>query len=263
MMNDDAAVRDQGPALPGDAPVRTLPCRVGRKEQLAHDVVGLYLQLPAGERMPFLAGQYVDIILRDGRRRAFSLANSPTRDEYLELHVRYLPGGEFSEYVFHHLREKTLLRIRGPLGAFYWRERSPRPAILLAGGTGFAPIKSIIEFAIDRGSVRPMHLYCGARARRDLYWHALASGWARAHAHLDYVPVLSDPLPEDAWEGRGGLAHEAVLEDFPTLEGYEVYTSGPPAMVYAAREVFLQRGLDPAHLFSDAFEPAYATGHDF
>lgn len=245
-----------------DNEVRTLPCRLARKEQLAHDVMALYLKLPASERLRFRAGQYVDILLRDGRRRAFSLANPPHDDAYLELHVRHVAGGEFSEYVFTHLRERAILRIRGPLGAFYLRNGSDRPIIFLAGGTGIAPIKGMIEHALAHGFTREMHLYFGARAKRDLYLDDLARRWAAQSSHLHYVPVLSEPQPENHWKGRTGLAHEAVLADFADLVGYEVYTSGPPAMVYAAREAFLAHGLDPAHLFSDAFEHAHATGHD-
>lgn len=242
--------------------VRTLPTRVVAKEQLCHDVMRVFLQLPERERLQFHAGQYIDIILRDGRRRAFSLANSPREERFLELHIRQVPGGEFSRYVFEHLREKAILRIRGPLGAFYLRERSERPVILMAGGTGFAPIKGIIEEAIAKGLPRPMHLYCGVRSRRDLYMHELASGWSEAHANIEYVPVLSEPLPEDAWEGRTGLVHEVVLEDFPDLSGYEVYASGPPVMVRAADSLFPARGLDPLHLYSDSFDFAFETGHD-
>lgn len=248
--------------LAEDIEVRTLPCRLARKEQLSHDVMALYLQLPAAERLRFHAGQYVDILLRDGRRRAFSLANPPQDDVYLELHVRHVAGGEFSEYVFTHLKERAIMRIRGPLGAFYLRNDSERPIIFLAGGTGIAPIKGMIEHALAHGVTREMHLYFGARAKRDLYVHDLARGWSARCPNLHYVPVLSEPRPEDEWEGRTGLAHEAVLADFPDLGGYEVYTSGPPAMVYAAREAFLARGLDAAHLFSDAFEHAHATGHE-
>jgi len=242
--------------------VRNLLCRLAHKERLAHDVMALYLRPPATERLRFLAGQYVDIILRDGRRRAFSLANPPHADEFLELHVRHVAGGEFSEYVFSHLKESALIRIRGPLGAFYLREGSERPVVFLAGGTGIAPIKGMIEHALAEGMRRPMHLYFGARALPDLYLHEQARAWALAHPALRYVPVLSAPGAGDHWDGRTGLVHEAVLEDFPDLSGFEVYISGPPAMVYAARETFLGRGLDAAHLFSDAFEHAYETGHD-
>jgi CDP-4-dehydro-6-deoxyglucose reductase len=246
----------------GDIVVRMLPCRVAAKRQLAHDVIQLELKLPQSERLQFLAGQYVDIVMRDGRRRAFSLANPPHDDDYLELQIRHVPGGTFSGYVFQSLKEKSLLRLRGPLGSFYLRKKDKLPVILVAGGTGFAPIKSIIEDALNEGYPQPIHLYCGVRSRRDLYMHETASGWEEKYPNLRYIPVLSDPLPEDEWEGRTGFVHQAVLEDFPDLSGFGVYMSGPPVMVSAGRETFADHGLDPMHLHSDSFDYAYETGHD-
>jgi len=243
-----------------DIQVRTLPCRVDTLDRLAHDVIRLYLKLPDTERLQFLAGQYIDILLKDGRRRAFSLANGPHDDRYLELHVRHVPGGSFTDYVFSQMKAKTLLRFRGPLGSFYLREDSDRPIVFIAGGTGFAPIKGIIEHALAEGVTRPMHLYWGVRARRDLYMDSLARDWAGQHEHLAYTPVLSEPSPDDGWAGRTGLVHEAVLADFPDLSPFEVYTSGPPVMVKAVRETFVPRGLAPEHLFFDAFEFAHEGG---
>jgi CDP-4-dehydro-6-deoxyglucose reductase, E3 len=242
--------------------VRNLPCRVVHKRQLAHDVVGLELMLPASERLQYLPGQYLDVLLRDGRRRAFSLANAPRDDDRLELQIRRVPGGTFSEYVFQHLKERALLRLRGPLGSFYLRRKDHRPIILMAGGTGFAPIKAIVEDALANGFPGKVHLYWGARARRDLYMHDLAEGWASGHDGLEYTPVLSEPLPEDEWSGRRGLVHEAVLEDFADLSPFTVYVSGPPIMVKAGRENFIAHGQDPARFHSDSFDYAYETGHD-
>lgn len=242
--------------------VRTLPARVARKERLAHDVIGLYLKLPEGQRLQFLAGQYIDILLKDGRRRAFSLANPPFADEYLELHVRQVPGGEFSHYAFHDMHEKALLRIRGPLGSFFLRESSQRPLLFIAGGTGFAPVKGIIEYALARRIQRPIYLFWGVRARRDLYMHELATQWATEHAHVHYLPVLSEPESEDQWSGRTGWVHEAVLAQFPDPAPYDVYASGPPVMVHAVRDSLLARGFDPSRMFSDAFEYAYVDGHN-
>ncbi len=258
----DLTLRIEEIAAAADIPVRTLPCRVVSKEQAAHDVVVLQLKLPEGERLQYLPGQYIDIVLRDGRRRSFSLASSPQTSDLLSLHIRQVPGGEFSSYVFNHLRERALLRIRGPLGGFFLREESTRPVILLAGGTGFAPIKSIVEAALRRGSAREMHLYWGVRARRDLYMHALATGWTAAHPGLNYVPVLSEPAGADQWSGRTGFVHQAVLDDFEDLSAFDVYSSGPPVMVDAAWESFEARGLAPEHHYSDAFEFAYETGAD-
>ena len=242
--------------------VRTLPCRVVEKTLAAHDVVVLSLKLPEGERLQYLPGQYVDVLLRDGRRRSFSLANPPQPDDLLSLHIRHVPYGTFSGYVFDHLKEKALLRIRGPLGGFFLREASERPLIFLAGGTGFAPVKSIIEATLERFGEREINLYWGVRSKRDLYMHGLASGWAVNHENLHYVPVLSEPAPEDNWSQRTGFVHQAVLDDFPDLSTYEVYSSGPPVMINAAWESFATHGLQPEHHYSDAFEFAYETGAD-
>jgi CDP-4-dehydro-6-deoxyglucose reductase len=242
--------------------VRNLPCRVLEKRQLTHDVVGLELALPAAERLQYLPGQYVDVLLRDGRRRAFSIANAPRDDDRLELQIRHVPDGTFSEYVFHHLKERALLRLRGPLGSFYLRRRDHRPVILVAGGTGFAPVKAIVEGALAAGFAERMHLYWGVRARRDLYLQDAVDAWVSEHDRFAYTPVLSEPDPGDAWTGRSGFVHEAVLADYPDLSAFTVYASGPPVMVAAGREQFTARGLDPANFHSDSFDYAYETGHD-
>ncbi len=252
----DLVIDAQELAAVEDIPVRTLPARVERKEQLAHDVMRLYLKLPQAERMRFLAGQYVDVLLQGGKSRAFSLANAPHDDRFLELHLRHVPGGRFTHYVFHEMKEKALLRIKGPLGTFYLREDSDRPIVFMAGGTGFAPIKGIIEHALAEDIRRDMVLYWGARSKRDLDLHDLARSWEREHGHIHYVPVLSEPLAEDHWEGRTGLVHEAVVADFPDLSGHQVYASGPPVMVNAGRDAFTAHGLPAGQMFSDAFEYA-------
>lgn len=238
----------------GEVETRKLPCRVERMEPLAHDVMRIFLKLPDNERLQFLAGQYIDFILADGRRRSFSLANAPHNDSLLELHIRHVPGGQFTDHVFNKMREKELLRLEGPLGTFFLREDSDRPIIFMAGGTGFAPIKGIIEHAISENLQRPMHLYWGVRAKPDLYLHHLAQSWANTHEHIRYVPVLSDPRPDDAWEGRTGFVHEVIAHDFADLGGYEIYAGGPPPMINAAKEVFPQQGLVLDHFYSDAFD---------
>lgn len=243
-----------------DLAPRRLPARVDQVEQLAHDVRRLYLKTPASQRMQFLAGQYIDILLKDGRRRSFSLANAPHDDELLELHVRMVEGGEFTHYVFTELQEKALLRLEGPLGTFFLREDSPRPILMAGGGTGFAPLKGMIEHAFHLGIERPIHLYWGVRARRDLYLDALPRAWERQHPNFRYTPVLSDSLPEDHWDGATGLVHESAMRDHPNLGDYDIYMSGPPAMIYAARDEFIARGAKPEQLFSDAFEYAHETG---
>ena len=237
-----------------DVTIKILPCRVEKRELLAPDVMRLFLKLPNTERLQFLTGQYVDILLADGRRRGFSLANPPHADELLELHVRHVPGGFFTGFVFERMKDKALLRFQGPLGTFFLREDSPRPIILIGGGTGFAPLKGMLEHAFHIGLDRSLHLYWGARAKVDLYLDALPRQWAAEHPHFRYTPVLSEPHPEDGWAGRTGWVHEAVAADYPDLSGYDVYMSGPPPMIEAAKPAFAARGLPAEQLFYDSFE---------
>jgi len=250
----DLIIRVQEVATAAGVEVRTLPCRVAAKQQLNHDVIRLYLKLPDNQRLQFFAGQYLDFILRDGRKRAFSIANAPHDDALIELHIRHVPGGEFTDYVFESMQEKSILRIQAPLGTFTLREDSQRPLIFVGGGTGFAPIKGIIEHAFHIGIERPMHLYWGVRARRDLYLPDLPEQWAQEYPNLTYVPVLSEPDAD--WTGRTGFVHEAVVADHPDMSGFDVYLSGPPIMVDAGRTAFGARGLTMDHMFSDAFEYA-------
>ncbi len=230
---------------------RLLPCRLERKEQLNHDVMRLYLKLPENQRLQFFAGQYLDFILPDGRKRAFSIANAPHDDDLIELHVRHVAGGAFTEHVFHGMAEKSILRIQAPLGTFILREESDRPMLLIGGGTGFGPLKGMIEHAIHRGIRRPMHLYWGVRARRDLYLPDLPETWVRDWPGFAYTPVLSEPDPD--WTGRTGYVHEAVAADHDDLRGFDIYMSGPPAMVEAGRLACEARGATMDHMFSDAF----------
>src|SRR5690348_8094659 len=200
--------------------VKAMPCRVARLEKLCHDVMGLYLRLPAVERLQFLPGQYIDILLPEQHRRSFSLANPPHDDGFLELHVRNVPGGRFSQEVFQHLHEGTLLRIQGPLGTFFLREDSTRPIVLIAGGTGFAPIQSILRHLFEQQRRRDLVFYWGARAARDLYADAKLREWAQTQPGFRYIPVLSEPLPEDRWTGRTGFVHDAVMADYADLAGH-------------------------------------------
>jgi len=241
-----------------DLAIRTMPARVERVEKPAEDVAVLFLKLPTGERLQFLAGQYIDILLKNGKRRSFSMANPPHNDQLIELHVRKSPGGAFSSYVFEEMKERAILRFEGPLGTFYLRnDDSGKPLIFVAGGTGFAPIKAIIEHAFHHGDDRPIVLYWGARSKKDLYMPELPLRWQQEHPHFTYIPVLSDPLPEDAWQGRTGLVHQAVLDDFKDLSGYQVYACGAPGMTDVARETFVeQRGLPEDEFYCDAFTPS-------
>ncbi|MCK8515170.1 CDP-6-deoxy-delta-3,4-glucoseen reductase [Methylonatrum kenyense] len=239
-----------------DITPRKLPCRVADMTQLNHDVMRLLLKLPDQDRLQFLAGQYVDILLRDGRRRSYSLANAPHDDALLELHVRNVGEGAFSGHVFGEMQEKALLRLEGPFGRFFLREDSDRPALFVAGGTGFAPIKGILEHAFAANLSRPLHLYWGARTRQDLYLPDLPGRWQAEHPNFSYTPCLSEPTPDDNWDGRIGLVHNMLLADYPSLADYDVYMAGPPGMIAAARRDFMDHGLDPEHLFADPFDYA-------
>jgi CDP-4-dehydro-6-deoxyglucose reductase len=242
-----AELEDGTPVTP-----RILPCRVESRDWLNHDVLRLRLKLPEGQRLQYRAGQYLEIILRDGRRRAFSIANPPHDDALIELHVRRVPGGELTDRLVDQFSERAILRIQAPLGTFVLRERSNRPILLVGGGTGFAPLKAMIEHALHAGIDRPMALYWGARSRRDLYLPELPAQWADAVHGFAYVPVLSDPDAD--WDGRTGYVHEAVVADHPDIADYDVYLSGPPVMVEAGRGAFEALGLSMDHMFSDAFE---------
>lgn len=252
----DAEVEVQEVEEARDIVVRTLPVRLADVADLNHDVQCLRLKLPAAERLQFLAGQYIDLLLNDGRRRSFSLANPPHQDEDLELHVRRVPGGRFSDQLLGDMKPRAVLRFEGPLGSFYLREHSDCPAILMAGGTGFAPIKSIVEHAIATGQRRPLHIFWGVRALRDLYLAELARSWAEAHAEIEFTPVLSEPEPGDDWTGVTGFVHEAVTARYPDLSGHQVYMSGPPPMIEAGRSAFRGAGLARDALFFDSFDYA-------
>jgi CDP-4-dehydro-6-deoxyglucose reductase, E3 len=238
----------------GTFPVKKMPSRVAEFTKPTADVAVLKLQLPANEKLQYHAGQYVEFILRDGARRSYSMANAPHTSEQLELHIRHLPGGKFTDHVFGTMKEKDILRVEGPYGSFYLREDSAKPIILLASGTGFAPIKAIIEHAKMKHSMRPMHLYWGCRSKADVYLHEWALAAAADMPNLTYIPVLSDAKPEDAWQGRTGFVHQSVLQDLPDLSGHQVYACGVPVMVDSARRDFTAlAGLPEDEFFADSF----------
>ena len=221
-------------------------------------MIRLELKLPANETLKFFAGQYLDFILRDGTRRSFSMANAPHADGFIEIHVRHVPGGQFTDHVFSKLKEKDILRFEAPMGTFFLREENHHPIIFVASGTGFAPIKAIIEHAIHKGLTRKMTLYWGCRVRADLYLNDLAKSWARDHG-ISYIPVLSDATPADHWQGRSGFVHRAVMEDFPDLSSHQVYACGAPVVIDSAKQDFsTQCGLPEEEFFCDAFTPASA-----
>ncbi len=236
--------------------VKTMPTRIHSMEKLSSDVMLMYLKLPAEERLQFLAGQYIDILLVDGKKRSFSLANPPHKDDYLELHLRHVPGGVFTDQVFSSIKEKDILRIEGPHGNFFYHEKSQRPIIFMAGGTGFAPVKAIIEHLIAEKIELPIYLYWGARDQDDLYMDKLAKQWQDDFANIHYVPVLSDTKEESSWTGKTGYVHQAIVDDIDDLSNYDVYACGPPIMINSAQTVFKQKGLSEDNFFFDSFEYA-------
>jgi CDP-4-dehydro-6-deoxyglucose reductase len=230
---------------------------VVEKTRLTDNVMRLRLRLPAEQRLQFLAGQYVEVLLAGGKRRAFSIASCPSLENEIELHIRHVEGGDFTGYVFDELQERDILRFEGPQGNFFVRnDRPERPMILMGGGTGFAPLKSMIENLLEQGDRREIHLYWGARAAAELYLDELPQAWARDHAHILYRRALSEAAADGAGgpEAFAGFVHDAVTADHPDLSGFDVYMSGPPAMIEAAKKSFARHGLPADRLFYDSFE---------
>jgi CDP-4-dehydro-6-deoxyglucose reductase len=249
-------------SMAGDIVPRKMPVRVAAIERVADDVIVLKLQLPANEKLQFFAGQYLEFLLKDGKRRSYSMASAPHVQGPVELHIRHMPGGLFTDQLFGStqpaLKERDILRVEVPLGTFFLREDTGKPIILLASGTGFAPIKAIAEHIFFKNihQKRKVTLYWGCRSKKDLYLHDLPQQWARDHG-ITYVPVLSDALAADDWTGRTGFVHQAVMQDFPDLSGHEVYACGAPVMVDSAKRDFTAKCLLPADAFyADSFTSA-------
>jgi CDP-4-dehydro-6-deoxyglucose reductase, E3 len=265
MPQSDAQFTTRVAKADADYPLKKLPTRIVSIVDAADDVKIVTLQLPAAEKLAFKAGQYLEFILRDGSRRAYSMGNAPhslSSANQLELHIRHLKGGLFTDALFAvegsklaAIKEKDIMRVEVPQGTFYLRQDTEKPIIMLASGTGFAPIKAIIESMIESGQTRPISLYWGGRALKDLYLHDLALTWAAQHAHIRYVPVLSDDLT--AWTGRTGFVHQAIIADVPDMSGYEVYACGAPIVVKSAQRDFVaQCGLPADAFFADSFTSA-------
>ncbi len=253
----EVEVREIGVAR--DIVIKTLPCRVAARTLLAPDVVELRLKLPAAERLQFLAGQFIDILLKGGDRRSYSLANAPHDDEHLVLHIKKVVGGRFSDAAFHELKEKALLRLEGPLGTFVLDEESTRPRLFVGGGTGFAPLKGMLDHLMQVGLDRPHHLFWGARDAAGIYapqW--LQTQIERAEGQFLCTPVLSDASADRVagLPAVTGWLHDAVCAVYPDLSGFDVYMAGPPPMIAAAKARFLAAGLPEDRLFYDSFEPA-------
>jgi CDP-4-dehydro-6-deoxyglucose reductase, E3 len=253
----DVVIEARTVAGAGEFPVRKMPTRVISIERAAPDVAVLKMQLPANDTLRYHAGQYVEFILRDGSRRSYSMANAPhTQGDKpsIELHIRHMPGGKFTDVVFGTMKEKDILRMEGPFGSFFLREDSEKPMVLLASGTGLAPIKAIVEEMQFKGIHRPAVLYWGCRSLADLYLHTWAVETARVMPNLIYIPVLSEPKPEDDWTGRTGFVHQAVMADLPDLSTHQVYACGAPVMVESAQRDFVALcGLPEEEFLADSF----------
>ena len=238
-------------------PMKKMPVRIASMEKVSSDVMRIFLQLPATEVMQYHAGQYVEFLLRDGSRRAYSMANAPhtlaADAPKVELHIRHMPGGKFTDHVFGAMKEKDIQRVEGPQGSFYLREDNDAPIVLLASGTGFAPIKALMEHMQHKGITRPTRLYWGGRRPADLYMNDWVLAQLPLMPHLQYIPVVSNALPEDAWAGRTGFVHAAVLQDTPSLTAYQVYACGAPIVVDSAKRDYLASGLVEDNFFADSF----------
>ncbi len=234
--------------------IKILPCRVAKMDLLSPDVMGVQLTLPKNQSFNYLPGQYIDILLRGSRRRSFSIANVAGQGSVINLHIRRVPGGEFTNHVFTELKERDLLRFQGPFGTFFLRQDSTAPIIFMAGGTGFAPINAIIEHALAANISRPMHLFWGVRTSRDLYMRERAEAWVLARDQFQFTPVLSEPLAQEQWQGKTGWVHAAVIDAYPDLREFEVYASGPPPMIEAGKAAFPPCGLSPDRFYFDSFE---------
>ncbi len=238
--------------------IRKIPVRVASLERVIDDVMIVTLQLPASQRIEFRAGQYLEFVLKGGERRSYSMASAPHVEGRIELHIRHMPGGLFTDQVFGvkepALKVRDILRCELPMGSFFLREGSDKPIIFLASGTGFAPVKAMVEHMVHAGIRRPVRFYWGGRRPRDLYMDALAREWAASLPDFEYIPVVSDALAEDHWQGRTGWVHRAVMEDLPSLAGFQVYACGAPAMVAAARHDFIEHcQLPEDEFYADAF----------
>jgi len=238
----------------GALPIKKMPTRISTIEKKSDDVVVVNLQLPGNDKFAYRAGQYIEFILRDGARRSYSMANAPHHGPGIELHIRHMPGGKFTDHVFSTLKEKEILRMEGPYGSFFLREESNKPMVFLASGTGFAPLKALLEHLQDLGSSRPVALYWGGRRPGDLYMDDWVKQQAAKMPNLTYIPVISDALPSDMWSGRTGFVHRAAMQDFPDLSGHQVYACGAPIVVETAHADFVQQcGLPDDEFFADAF----------
>jgi CDP-4-dehydro-6-deoxyglucose reductase len=252
---EDLVIRVREIEAVRDIQIRKMPARVIEKTLLTKEVMRVRIKLPNAQRLQFLAGQYLDILLPEGKRRAFSIASSPLSEDIIELHIRHIDGGGFTGWVFDDMKERDILRLEGPMGTFFIRnDKTERPMILMGGGTGFAPLKSMIEDLLTHQDTRPLHLFWGVRNQSELYMHQQAQQWASENDHIQYTTALSESRDGEANESYAGFVHEAVLQQFPNLSAHDIYMSGPPAMIDASRTAFLAGGAERRRIFFDSFE---------
>ena len=252
---EDLVIRVREIEAVRDIQVRKMPARVTEKTLLAPEVMRIKIKLPSAQRLQFLAGQYLEILLPEGKRRAFSIASAPQFEDEIELHIRHVDGGGFTGWVFEEMKERDILRLEAPLGTFFIRNDSiERPMILMGGGTVFAPLKSMIEDLLSHQDTRPVHLFWGAHSRADLYMHEQAQQWAAENEHIQYSSALMEPADASATGSFCGYVHEAVLQQHSELSGFDIYMSGPPAMIDASRSAFLEHGAENRRIFFDSFE---------
>lgn len=238
--------------------VKTLPARVESIRKASPDVAILTLRLPKTEAFEFLPGQYIDILLPDGSRRSYSIASADAADKLLELHVRKVEGGVFSSRVHETMEEKDILRFRGPLGTFFVRA-TQKPLIMVATGTGVAPIKGMLTQLLQQELDRPVRFYWGCRTKADLYAQAEIEALAAQTDALEFIPVLSRPLPEDNWQGCIGHVQEAILRDGQDFTGFEAYACGSPAMIMDVKKLFCSNGLAAEDFHADPFYASHSA----
>jgi CDP-4-dehydro-6-deoxyglucose reductase len=252
---EDLVIRAREIEAVRDIHIRKMPARVIEKTLLAPDVMCIKIKLPSAQRLQFLAGQYLEILLAEGKRRAFSIASPPQSEDEIELHIRHVEGGGFTGWIFDELKVRDILRLEAPLGTFFIRnDKTDRPMILMGGGTGFAPLKSMIEDLLAHHDKRPLHLFWGVRDGTELYMHEQARQWAEQNDHIQFSSAFSEPGSEETVDSFNGFVHEAVLQQYPELSGFDIYMSGPPAMIDAGRAAFLENGAEQRRIFFDSFE---------
>jgi CDP-4-dehydro-6-deoxyglucose reductase len=253
--SEDLVIRAREIEAVKDIQVRKMPARVIEKTPMAPDVMRLSLKLPSAQRLQFLAGQYLEILVPDGKRRAFSIASPPQSEDTIELHVRHVEGGGFTGWVFDELKVRDILRLEAPLGTFFVRnDNTERPLLMVGGGTGFAPLKSMIEDLLAHDDKRPLHLFWGTATQAELYMHEQVKQWESENEHIRYTSALSEADDTADSDSFSGLVHEAVLAAHQDLSGFDIYISGPPAMVETGRNAFIEQGAEKRRIFFDSFE---------